>query len=197
MTGKITDIANQLFYGGLLRKEGELEGQSITDSVSGPNALTIVDTSAVNHHCTQPPEGSRINIYSAGLCATLCRKLLSEHPTATIGIATPYRAQADLIDEILVDTDLQGRVKVSTVHKFQGDQATIIIFDCVDALGSGHSSLDDKYKDSTADVLLNVALTRAREKFFLQIRKQKLFFQYCFLQTVSFSSLSPLSVPTA
>jgi hypothetical protein len=183
MTGQITDIANQLFYGGLLRKANAIDSQLINDSISGSSALTIVDTSAVHHHCTQPPEGSRINIYSAGLCATLCRKLLLEHPAATIGIATPYRAQADLIDEILVDTDLQGRVKVSTVHKFQGGQATIIIFDCVDGLGSGHSSLDDKYKDSAAEVLLNVALTRAREKFFLVVNKAY------FFNTVSESSL--------
>jgi hypothetical protein len=175
MTGKITDIANQLFYGGLLKNASGVDSQSLTDSISGDSALAIIDTSAVNHHCTQPPEGSRINIYSAGLCATLCQKLLLDHPTATIGVATPYRAQADLIDEMLVDSDLQGRVQVSTVHKFQGGQSTIVIFDCVDCLGAGHSSLDDRLKDSSAEVLLNVALTRARSKFYLVVNKTYFF----------------------
>jgi len=171
MNNKIADVANKLVYGGLLKSAQATKSLSLSDNISGNSALTIIDTSAVNPNCIQIAEGSRLNIYSAGLCATLCRQLLSEHPSASIGIVTVYKKQAELIDKILIDCSLQSKVKVSTIHKFQSDESTIIIFDCVDGLGSKRSSLDDSLKGSSAEVLLNVALTRAQAKFFLVINQ--------------------------
>jgi hypothetical protein len=56
---------------------------------------------------------------------------------------------------------------VSTVHRFQGGQAPIIIFDSVEGPGTRVAPmLDDTKKDSDARLVLNVALTRSQNRLY-------------------------------
>lgn len=180
MTPEIAAVSSKLFYGGMLKSADSTKLLGISDSVFGDSRIVIVDTSQVNPWCTVPASGSRINLYSAGLAINLSQRLLHEHPQISVGVATPYRPQAELIAKSVNEAGFGERALVSTVHRFQGGESSAIIFDCVDGRGSKKSMLDDFVSDqmsssgakTIASVLLNVALTRARGLFVLLVNKQ-------------------------
>jgi hypothetical protein len=81
---------------------------------------------------------------------------------ASVGIVTPFRAQADAIEEALLasfdaDTLVRLRVRVGTVHSFQGNERHSILcsLGLVDGDAGGWSFVADPH-------LLAVMLTRAR-----------------------------------
>jgi len=168
MTPPIAALASDLFYGGKLKSAESTASLMLQDRFSDISPLVLIDTSFVNPPITAPPEGSKKNLYSAELCARLCQQILAENGDITVGIVSPYRPQVNLIQKLLGDYRDDQRVTIDTVHKFQGAEARVIIFDCVDGPGSGdRSMLDDSGRNSNAEVLLNVALTRARCKFYM------------------------------
>lgn len=69
------------------------------------------------------------------------------------------------------DMNLESQISpdsVSTVHKFQGGERDVIIFDTVEGPGEKIAPmLGETMKDSDAPLLLNVAMTRARCKVLL------------------------------
>lgn len=72
-----------------------------------------------------------------------------------IGIIAPYNNQVDAINK-----SLGGEIEVATVHKFQGREKDIIIM----------SVVDDNITDFADDPsLLNVAVSRAKKKFYLVV----------------------------
>lgn len=81
-------------------------------------------------------------------------------PLATIGIVTPFREQANRIDQAISASNLpQDRVLVGTVHTYQGDERDVMIFSAV-ATGD---MLEWTYRFMAQHLnLLNVAATRAR-----------------------------------
>ncbi|CAN5522245.1 AAA domain-containing protein [soil metagenome] len=180
MAPQIAAISSKLFYGGMLRSAESTKLLGINDSIFGDNRIIVIDTSHVDPWCISPPSGSRINLYSAGLAISLSKRLLQEHREISVGVATPYRPQAELIAKAVNELGFGERALISTVHRFQGGESSAIIFDCVDGKGSKKSMLDDFISDqmsttgakSTAGVLLNVALTRARAIFILIVNRQ-------------------------
>lgn len=89
---------------------------------------------------------------------------LAADDTATVGVVSPYRAQADAIAEAMADAvDLgtlqRGRVKVGTVHAFQGGECDVIVASFAVAGASDRSRhfLEDPH-------LFNVLVTRARRR---------------------------------
>ena len=89
----------------------------------------------------------------------------------TIGVITPYKGQVSLLRALKrergYDDHFGSRVKIGTVHTFQGSECDIIIFDMVDCyvLENGHSNrLGKLYHDNGGERLLNVAVSRARHK---------------------------------
>ncbi|MDP3509231.1 MAG: AAA domain-containing protein [Candidatus Melainabacteria bacterium] len=180
MAPEIAALSSKLFYGGTIRSAESTKQLGMHDSVFGDSRVVIVDTSAVDQRCISPPGGSRLNLYSAGLAINLSKRLLQEHPEITVGVATPYRPQAELVAKALKEAGFGERALVNTVHSFQGGESSAIIFDCVDGKGSSKSMLDDFIseqmknigKKSQAGVWLNVALTRARAVFVLLVNRQ-------------------------
>ncbi len=81
------------------------------------------------------------------------KRVLDEESLEDVGIITPYNYQASLIQEQLGD-----RVESSTVHKFQGREKKTIIFSSV---------VNDVNDFVDNDNLINVAVSRAIEKFIL------------------------------
>lgn len=175
MRTPIANVARELAYGSShlvdhesVRTRGEKEWLHILPS----NPLLVVDTADLNSWCgRQAGSLSRFNFSSATVSVDLAALVAAslpepENETArAIGIITPYAAQRRLIQRLVEAANLGGWVKVGTVHTFQGGEADLIIFDSV---------LDDPYwsarltnPHSLSDVLrdINVAITRAREKF--------------------------------
>jgi hypothetical protein len=199
MAPEIGMVASELFYGGLLQNAPSTNDLGLHDSVFGDRRVVIIDTSQVDPWCITPPSGSRLNIYSAGLAVKIAERLLREHYDISLGVATPYRPQAEFIARVIDGDGLGERASVNTVHSFQGGECSAVIFDCVDGKGSKKSLLDDNVngplnghasdhvissarvghldniralRKSMADVILNVALTRARSLFILIVNKE-------------------------
>jgi AAA domain len=114
--------------------------------------------------------GSRWNVLSSLLSVMLVMKALDDG-IRSIGIVTPYRAQArwyNLLIQELIEP-LYQREKPSiysaTVHGFQGSENDMIIFDAVD--GTAHEKAGALFTRSGSERLINVAVTRARGKFIL------------------------------
>ncbi|HHW17864.1 MAG TPA: AAA family ATPase [Firmicutes bacterium] len=127
--------------------------------------LVLYNTSAVDPWCArQSPGYSRYNIYSAILTVRLAEEALKSNANVEIGVMSPYTAQARLLQQLITEHNLSERVKVATVHRFQGGEKDIIIVDLVDGnpFKPGRLLTDDRAK-----YLLNVAFTRAKGKLIL------------------------------
>ncbi len=206
MVPEIAAVSSEMFYGGLLQTSKSTSQLGLNDSVFGQNRVVIIDTSEIDPSCTAALT-SKINNYSARIAQKLCERLAREHPDITIGITSPYRPQAELIAKNLKDEMLGDRTTVSTVHKFQGSETSVLIFDCTDGPGAGsnYSMLnshqnDGGVKKSNADVLLNVALTRARSLFILIVNKNhylKNFENGLLCQFIDKLSKGGITVPSA
>ncbi|MDO8750721.1 MAG: AAA domain-containing protein [Dehalococcoidia bacterium] len=166
MAPEISAIPNSLFYYGRLKDDPSTFARKLDDGVSD-SPLVLVETSAMNPWCSQLSAGSRFNLYHALVCATLARRIIGRIPDGKIGIVTPYAPQARLINKIARDWELLDRVRISTVHRFQGGEEPIIIFDSCEAPGLRVAPmLDDTKKGSDARLVLNVATTRARNRLY-------------------------------
>jgi len=108
-----------------------------------------------------PGRRSWLNQREAALAAERARWLLQALPaTATIGIVTPFKAQADLIGRELGDLGAAAaRVRIGTVHTFQGGQCDAILFSLVATASMSNGGLRFFDRDEN---LWNVAITRAK-----------------------------------
>ncbi len=175
MAPEISAIPNSLFYAGILTDDPSTFARKLDDGVSD-SPLVLVETSAMNPWCSQLSGGGRFNLYHALVCATLAKRITATFTDGKIGIVTPYAAQARLINKIARDWGLLDHVRISTVHRFQGGEEPIIIFDSCEAPGIRVAPmLDDTQKDSDARLVLNVAMTRAKNRLYLVAHTKHLF----------------------
>ncbi len=132
-------------------------------------AATLIDVSKMGAYCLKDASSdSRYNILSAllSLQFILAGK---KNGIDSIGFIAPYKAQARLlaacIQELIPDNSLdQGdkRIMAATVHKFQGSERDMIVFDHVDSYPQQRSGV--LLTDDNSDRLINVAVTRAKGK---------------------------------
>lgn len=99
---------------------------------------------------------------------------LLEEDTFSIGIITPYRGQVSLIRALITEEEypenFTDRIKVGTVHTFQGSECDVIIFDTVDCSsieGKSRANIGKIYTGDDGEHLLNVAISRARHKLII------------------------------
>jgi hypothetical protein len=137
------------------------------DPITSP--LTIIDTSALWPFETQTPTFSRYNLVHALVVRNLVLELNEIGHVLdrrTLGICTPYAAQAKLIRRIMEDEGLKGVIDAGTVHRYQGDEKTTIIIDIPESVGGGRfigRFLQGDHPDDDSTKLLNVAVSRAEE----------------------------------
>ena len=80
-----------------------------------------------------------------------------------VGIITPFRNQASLINKLLIKRNIEG-IEAGTIHSFQGDEKKVIIF----STAITQATSDKTYSwVSDNKELINVAVTRAKDKFIL------------------------------
>lgn len=126
--------------------------------------LILVDTSDLAPR-TARKQGvsSRYNLMHVQLIASLVAA--SEDKMASLGMITPFAAQARLLESLLPETGQEGWAG-STVHRFQGGERDVVLYDTVDT-GSGvtplHPWFTEGYSESEGARLLNVAASRARD----------------------------------
>lgn len=170
MHPSIGDLVNALVYH---RDGNPLEhcvSLDMVDTVvqAGPgngSALVLCDTSGVDPWCARfSASYSRYNVYSAVTAVRLAAAAIKDG-VDRVGIVAPYRAQVRLIRSLMEEQKLPAdRIQVATVHRFQGDERDLIIFDLVDGPPYNVGRLLTGKFPSDATRLLNVACSRARGK---------------------------------
>lgn len=156
---KITTLASKLFYGGLLRSGREDDGRDALFVRKSTSKMVSTD-------------GSYVNNINMKIVVSQVEKAL-KRGRRSIGIITPYRKQALLIEQNLQNVLREypdADVQAGTIHKFQGKEKDIIIYDLTFS-PSADGRIPKTYDgddSSTAAKLLNVAMTRA-EGFFIVV----------------------------
>ncbi|HMR67207.1 MAG TPA: AAA domain-containing protein [Anaerolineae bacterium] len=166
----ISAVPNRLFYRNLLCDGPNVRADNEPIAACRPapgQALVLGDLSEISAHCFKDKEsGSRFNLVSGLMAVQLAHALVSttQH---RVGIVTPYRAQSRLVGRLLRDLKIsQEQVYVATVHRFQGSENDVIIFDTVEGPPRRKpGKLVVGVEDSTAMRLANVAISRAKGKF--------------------------------
>lgn len=126
--------------------------------------LLLLDTSTLGAR-TARKQGlsSRYNLMHAQLVAGLLADPTAEMPS--LGVISPFAAQARLLESLL-PREGTGGWAASTVHRFQGDEREVIVYDSVDS-GKGVSPLHRWFTEGGENGdgarLLNVAASRARD----------------------------------
>jgi len=177
MLPAIADAARHISYGpeGLEDHPDVLQrGQPDWLTFLPSNPLVVIDT--VDLHCwsgRQAGSLSRFNLYSAQIAVELAQMAAAAIPrpgptdARPIGIVTPYAAQGGLLKKLVEALELTDWVHCGTVHKLQGGEAELIIFDSVLDEPYWTARLCNPKRSKEVKRDLNVALTRARSKFVL------------------------------
>ncbi|MDP4085509.1 MAG: AAA domain-containing protein [Bacillota bacterium] len=130
-------------------------------------ASILVDTSNTGMFCmNERTSNSRFNLWQLLLSFQLIHESYIGG-ARSIGYVTPYRVQANLM-EMLLDELYQkecetASIMAATVHRFQGSEQDIMIFDTVDSFPMNRAGMLLTGKDS--ERLINVAITRTKGKF--------------------------------
>jgi very-short-patch-repair endonuclease len=114
----------------------------------------------------RPPNGGAINQAEAGAVVEELRRIaITQRFAGEMGVVTPFRAQANLIEELIARDDALAPVLASrnfiseTAHKFQGDERDLILFSPVVSRGMPAGAIGFLRSQGN---LFNVGITRAR-----------------------------------
>ncbi|MFJ8927420.1 DEAD/DEAH box helicase [Streptomyces sp. NPDC102364] len=154
---EIASLANELFYDGALTVLTDIRGRPSLDRP----AVAWVDVrgSAVRESRT----GSWMNDAEIATVEGFVRGRLRDlPPEATIGVVTPFKGQAEELRRRLRglhDPATPDRLRIGTVHTFQGGERDLMVFSLVVGEGMPSSSVGWVSRQLN---LWNVAITRAR-----------------------------------
>lgn len=166
----ISAFTNQYIYHSLVGDHESVHSSrnQIVEKCPFPGRASILlDTSYMGAFClTEKSSNSRSNIWQALISFQLIHESYLGG-ARSIGYVTPYRAQANLMDLLLQDlyqTEvLSADIVSATVHRFQGSERDVMIFDTVDSNPQERAGMLLTGIDS--ERLINVAVTRTKGKF--------------------------------
>lgn len=144
---QIIAFSNKKYYGNTLKFMRQDEGEK---------ALTFVN---INNAETTRPKDNNFNINEI---EAIIAHIKANKPK-NAGVITPFVNQANYLKDMLIDEGITN-VEVGTVHKFQGDEKDIIYFSTSVSRHTSEGAFDWVKNN---DELINVALTRARDRFIL------------------------------
>lgn len=120
----------------------------------------------VKGQVVRPASGGAVNPTEVLAVVEALRDLLVRRGYAgTVGLVTPFRAQANAVTEAVNRDDgfsaalMRAEFLADTVHKFQGDERDVMVFSPVVASGMPDGALEFLRRHPN---LFNVAITRAR-----------------------------------
>lgn len=178
MHPNIADVAKQYIYNNLLKNSPRILNSPhiqhyATVSPLPGKALQLCDTSDATPVAIRPENGSRMNVYHALCAMEIARQVLATLPERQlqegefrIGLIAPYSKQARLLQKLVKDAGLQSVIRVGTIHRFQGLEAEVIIFDTVES-PELKISFTRGHHGTEAMRLTNVAITRAQYKLII------------------------------
>jgi superfamily I DNA and/or RNA helicase len=167
---KIVDLINSTFYQGKLIPAANANDNIIA---SKPFSGRIIALKKITNGAVRYTKGgTRQNkVFAENIMDILDE--LSEDKAAdfSIGIITPYKGQVSLLRALKREREYEekfdNRIKIGTVHTFQGSECDIIIFDMVDCFDMENgkpNKIGRLYAGNAGERLLNVAVSRARHK---------------------------------
>ncbi|WP_295070291.1 ATP-binding protein [uncultured Fibrobacter sp.] len=175
-------IYSQLTYGGIL-KHNRLDESLKKISIEALDILPLnivsfpVERYESIYRSKKLGKGSNYQIYSAiftyeficHIAKSIAQK--NSETKCSIGIISPYKAQSDLIGNLLRRTKLPQNISVlsGTVHSFQGDECDIMI--TVFNTPENISSSDKMFLNHKN--IINVAISRARDYLFVLMPDEK------------------------
>lgn len=170
MHPEISGFTNQHIYQSLVgdhEKVGEQRRSIALKKPFSKRASVLLDTSFTGEFCiNEQASHSRMNPLHLFLSFQLIHEAYMDGMTS-IGYVTPFRAQAVLMEHLLADLYEKecGEADIisATVHRFQGSEREMIIFDTVDGYPQNRASMLLAGRES--ERLINVAMTRAKGKF--------------------------------
>jgi very-short-patch-repair endonuclease len=156
----IIEFSNQHFYEGRLRIATKYDRLRRPAS-DGPAVRWI----PVQGHVVRPGTGALNEVEAKAVVKELERLCIQQGYAGTVGVVTPFRAQANRIRDlvnahphaVLLLNKLE--LLIDTVHKFQGDERDVMIFSPVVSKGIADGAVGFLKK---TDNLFNVAITRAK-----------------------------------
>jgi hypothetical protein len=130
-------------------------------------ASVLLDVSFIGENCLKDRiSHSRINLWQLLISLQVIYESI-EGGAKSIGYVTPYRAQSELMANLLAEFFTLERNEVdiiaATVHRFQGSERDVMIFDTVDSFPMERPGMLLFGEES--ERLINVAITRTRGKF--------------------------------
>ncbi|UQZ88042.1 hypothetical protein C4J81_01945 [Deltaproteobacteria bacterium Smac51] len=156
---EIISYCNYLCYAGVLIPKKNGEPKTSLPPMYGLHVSG--QTANINGSRANDKEAEFIANWLASNCEML-RKAYAKDLSEIIGIVTPFKAQANLIDAKLKSVGLKNsNITVGTVHSLQGAEREVIIFSPVYTNAEAGSRL---FFNSSAN-MLNVAVSRAKENF--------------------------------
>ncbi|MCB5238031.1 AAA domain-containing protein [Niallia circulans] len=170
MHPSISEFTNKYIYHSLVgdHKHVEKKRKSIADKPPFKgSASVLLDSSHFGVYATfEKGSKSRVNYMHLLLALQVINEALSEKRTS-IGYVTPYRAQAEIVEamayEFFPEALEEKRLTIATVHRFQGSERDVIIFDSVEGNPLSRPGMLLTGKES--ERLINVAISRAKGKF--------------------------------
>ena len=157
----IIEFSNQAFYGGKLRV-----ATRYTHLKRPKNQEPGVIWQDVRGLTVRPANGGALNNAEADAIVKALEDLLVRRDyKGSVGVVTPFRAQAQLIQTLiarvpsLLEPAGRAELLVDTVHRFQGDERDVMFFSPVVSEGAKPGALAFLRSN---DNLFNVAITRAR-----------------------------------
>lgn len=157
--GDIIEFSNQEFYGGDLRIATNYS------YLKHDYALGVRWINVEGRTC-RPYNGSAYNKQEIEEIVKQLKHLVLNNYKGSIGVVTPFKAQAERINRLLEqETELYNKLLsnnmflADTVHKFQGDEKDLIIFSTVISNGTMPGAIS--FLKNTGN-LFNVAITRAK-----------------------------------
>ena len=167
---KLVEIINHAFYADRLKAENKKYDPII---VRPPFSECVIGMKCVEDGEVKFTRGgTRQNEKNANAVMSLVDQYsMDEEEVFSIGVITPYTGQVALLKKFFYDRnysqDFQKRVRIGTVHTFQGSECDVIIFDMVDCSKFTNSDkvyFGKIYREEQGEQLLNVAISRARHK---------------------------------
>ncbi len=166
---EICQLINNALYNGELKSiEGEEQRRLIPYEPDTNRAISYHDLSSKAGFICVSKNNSRRNDYSAIYITDILLEPLQRHPLINrieIGIITPYRSQVNKLNTLISEKpwpkSFKDKIKVGTVHSFQGSEADLLIYDLVESKDLNVGRL---YCHDTGKRLVNVAISRAKSK---------------------------------
>uniref|UniRef100_UPI0025F7D40E DEAD/DEAH box helicase n=1 Tax=uncultured Thiodictyon sp. TaxID=1846217 RepID=UPI0025F7D40E len=159
MTSSLSGLVSRIFYGGRLRC-GRREPEE-------KHSLFFINTDSDDRYNFSFYSVALESYYNPLTLAVLESLIFRKNDSsASVLVITPFRAQQVLVGHFMAN-DINSRSRCLTVHRAQGTEADIVVFDLTAHAKTTISGYPRILESNGAENLLDVALSRARDKLYI------------------------------